>query len=84
MRKVQDLNPELVVPGHKRASEMDGAYHLTNTIKYVETFEELLENGAKDARELSKAMLQRYPTRFNAGALIVGCVNAFKKPSANL
>jgi glyoxylase-like metal-dependent hydrolase (beta-lactamase superfamily II) len=84
VRKVQALKPELVVPRNKRASEMDGAYHLENTIKYIEIFEELLENGAKDAKELSQAMLQRYPMKFNAGALILGCVNAFKKPSASL
>lgn len=84
VHKVQALKPELVVPGHKRASEMDGTYHLANTIRYIETFEELLEGGAKDARELSQAMLKKVPARFSAGALIVGCVNAFKKASANL
>ena len=84
IRKVEALGPELVVAGHKRASEMDGAYHLKNTIKYIESFEEFLEAGAKDARELSKKMLERYPTRFNEGALVVGCVNAFKKQITKL
>jgi len=81
IRKVEALGPELVVPGHKRASEIDGTFHLAATRKYIETFEELIEGGAKDARELSQAMLKKYPTRFNAGALIVGCINAFKKPN---
>jgi glyoxylase-like metal-dependent hydrolase (beta-lactamase superfamily II) len=84
VRKVQALKPELVVPGHKRASETDGTYHLTETIKYLQTFEELLDGGAKDARALSQAMLQKYPTRFNPPALIVGCINAFKKRSNKL
>jgi glyoxylase-like metal-dependent hydrolase (beta-lactamase superfamily II) len=84
IRKVEALKPELVVAGHKRASEMDGAFHLENSRKYIESFEEFLEGGAKDGRELSKKMLERYPTRFNEGALIVGCVNAFKKPATKL
>jgi glyoxylase-like metal-dependent hydrolase (beta-lactamase superfamily II) len=84
IRKVEALKPELVVAGHKRASEMDGAYHLENSRRYIEAFEELLEGGAKDARDLSKKMLERYPTRFNEGALVVGCVNAFKNTATKL
>lgn len=84
IRKVQALGPELVVPGHKRASEMDGAFHLENSIRYIESFEVFLEGGAKDARELSKLMVERFPTRFNEGALVIGAINAFKKPSNKL
>jgi glyoxylase-like metal-dependent hydrolase (beta-lactamase superfamily II) len=81
IRKVEALKPEIVVPSHKRASEIDGAFHLTNSREYIESFESFLEGGAKDARELSKLMTEKYPTRFNPGALIVGCVNAFKTES---
>jgi len=77
IKKVADLGPEMVVPGHKRASEMDGSYHLAATRLYIETFEEFL-GKAGNARELAGLMLERYPERFNEGALIVGCVNAFK------
>jgi len=84
IRKVEALKPEMVVPGHKRASEIDGTFHLTETRKYIETFEELLEGGAKDARELTKLMLERYPTRCNRSALIMGCINAFKGSSNKL
>ncbi len=62
--------------GHKRASELDGTYHLTETRRYIETFDALIDGGAKNARELSKAMLERYPTRFNEGALLVGCMKS--------
>jgi glyoxylase-like metal-dependent hydrolase (beta-lactamase superfamily II) len=79
IKKVQALGPELVVPGHKRASEIDGAFHLKNSIRYIEAFEEFLESGAKDARELSKLMLEAFPTRFNEGALAIGALNSFKK-----
>lgn len=40
-----------------------------------------MDGGAKDARELSMLMAEKYPTRSNPGALIVGCVNAFKVES---
>jgi glyoxylase-like metal-dependent hydrolase (beta-lactamase superfamily II) len=84
IRKIEELKPELVVPGHKRASEMDGAFHLEATRKYIETFEKLFEDKARNARELSQAMMEIYPTRFNPGALIVGCINAFKARSQKL
>ncbi|PVH82757.1 Metallo-hydrolase/oxidoreductase [Cadophora sp. DSE1049] len=82
IRKVEALKPEIVVPSHKRASEIDGAFHLRNSREYIESFEGFLESGkAGDARELSKLMMEKYPTRFNPGALIVGCINAFKTES---
>ena len=82
IRKVEALKPEIVVPSHKRASEVDGAFHLRNSREYIETFEGFSESGkAKDARDLSRLMMERYPTRFNPGALIVGCMNAFKTES---
>jgi len=80
IKKVGALGPELVVAGHKRAGELDGSFHLAATRIYIETFEELLQK-AKNARELAGWMLERYPERFNEGALIVGCINAFKKIS---
>ncbi|KAE8442075.1 hypothetical protein EG329_003883 [Mollisiaceae sp. DMI_Dod_QoI] len=80
IKKVGALGPELVVAGHKRLGELDGSFHLAATRIYIETFEELLAK-AKNARELAGWMLERYPERFNEGALIVGCVNAFKQMS---
>jgi glyoxylase-like metal-dependent hydrolase (beta-lactamase superfamily II) len=84
IRKVEALKPEIVVAGHKRAGEVDGTYHLAESRKYIETFQALLDGGAKDARELSRLMLDRYPTRYNPGALIIGCINAFKRSSNKL
>ncbi|KAG0646125.1 Carbapenem and cephamycin resistance [Hyphodiscus hymeniophilus] len=78
IRKVQDLRPEIVVAGHKKTSEIDGAFHLENSIRYIESFEEFLEGGAKDPRDLSRKMLERFPTRFNEGTLAIGSMNAFK------
>ncbi|KAH9216202.1 beta-lactamase-like protein [Leptodontidium sp. 2 PMI_412] len=81
IRKVEALKPEIVVPSHKRASEVDGPFHLRNTREYIESFEEFLEGGAKDPRELSKLMTKKYPTRFNPGTLIMSSVGAFKTES---
>ncbi|KAJ5689349.1 metallo-beta-lactamase domain protein [Penicillium macrosclerotiorum] len=74
--KVEALEPELVVPGHKMPHEMDGTFHLTNTRRYIEDFESFLDSGITDARELSAAMNHKYPTRFNPGALIMSCISA--------
>lgn len=32
IRKVEALKPEMVVPSHKRAIEIDGAFHLRNSV----------------------------------------------------
>lgn len=75
--KVEALKPELVVPGHKQPHELDGTFHLQNTRRYIETFQELIDAGAKDAEELSREMVKKFPTRFNMSALNSGCLAAF-------
>lgn len=79
IKTVMSLEPQIVVPGHMRATEVPGAFHLENSIKYIETFQEFIDKGAKDARDLATKMMERWPTRFNTGALLVGCVAAFPK-----
>ena len=82
IEKVQSLGPELVVPGHKEAHEMDGAFHLENSKEYIRQFGSLVEGGScKNLRELAAAMLEKYPTRFNEGALMAGCAAAFPAKS---
>ncbi|CZR62160.1 probable Zn-dependent hydrolases, including glyoxylases [Phialocephala subalpina] len=77
IRKVGALGPELVVPGHMVEGEGIGSGHIAETRIYIERFEEEL-GKAGNARELAGKMIEAYPERFNEGALIVGCVNAFK------
>ncbi|KAJ5812363.1 Metallo-hydrolase/oxidoreductase [Penicillium riverlandense] len=84
VRKVEALEPALVVPGHKQPHEMDGPFHLAATRRYIEVFEELLDSGITDPRALSAAMLERYPTRFNPGALVMGCIAACQNLGSNL
>ncbi|KAH6643496.1 metallo-beta-lactamase domain protein [Boeremia exigua] len=83
IRKVEDLKPELVVAGHKQSHEMDGTYHLQNSRKYIETFQELIDAGAKDADELSREMVNRFPTRFNISAVTNSCLAAFPAPKSS-
>lgn len=79
---IEALGPEQVVGGHIKADELHGTYHLRNTKEYIRTFGELLEAGAKDSRDLFAKMKARYPTRYNDGALIMGCMAAFSKKQA--
>jgi glyoxylase-like metal-dependent hydrolase (beta-lactamase superfamily II) len=83
IRKVEALKPELVVPSHKRAGELDGTFHLAESRRYIETFEKLLAQS-KSARELSQAMLKAFPSRFNPGALFMGTMAAFPSPKTKL
>ena len=76
--KVEALKPESVVPGHMRESEAPGTYHLGNTKKYIRDFGDILNGGAKSPRELSAKMVEKWPSRFNIGALAMGCAAAFK------
>ena len=66
--RVADLHPRLVVAGHKRPGAVDGAYILDETKKYIEDFQEMLEQ-APDAESLVKAMLRAYPARINPDPL---------------
>ena len=78
VEKIESLGPELVVPGHKEAHEVDWAFHLANTKEYIRQFGSLVEDGScKNAKELLGAILKVYPTRFSEGALLAGCVAAF-------
>ncbi|EXJ72015.1 uncharacterized protein A1O5_04518 [Cladophialophora psammophila CBS 110553] len=78
---IQSLTPrpEVVVPGHVKPHELCGAWHLERTRRYIQDFDALVEGGqVATARDLVARMKQRWPTRFNDGALIVGAINAFK------
>jgi glyoxylase-like metal-dependent hydrolase (beta-lactamase superfamily II) len=82
IRKVEALLPELVVPGHKQADEVDGTFHLAESRRYIEIFERLLAQS-KSSRELAEAMLKEFPTRFNPGALFMGTTAAFAAAKRN-
>lgn len=77
---VEALDPMHVVPGHKIEGEMDGAWHLAATKKYIEDFGRLVEKGPKSKKELATGMMELYPDRFNTGALLASVQGAFQRP----
>lgn len=82
IEKVERLSPTSVVAAHQKAGEIPGAWHLQRTKDYLRDFERLIESGqVKNAKQLSAAMTELYPDRFNTGALIVSTRAAFPKPN---
>jgi len=73
---VDSLRPNIVVPGHKRASQVDGAYLVEATRKYILDFERELE-AASGPEELEKRMKELYPQRWNEYILEWGCKASF-------
>jgi glyoxylase-like metal-dependent hydrolase (beta-lactamase superfamily II) len=70
------LNPHIVVPGHKRATQIDGPYLIEATKDYICRFEEELEK-AKTPGELEEVMKKKYPQRWNEFILEASCKAAF-------
>jgi glyoxylase-like metal-dependent hydrolase (beta-lactamase superfamily II) len=70
--QIAALKPSIVVPGHKRATQVDGAYLIDATQKYIQDFEAEL-GRAGNAMELEEAMIKLYPQRINRYALRGSC-----------
>lgn len=80
--RIAALQPHIVVPGHKRASQADGPYLIEATRAYILAFEDEL-GRTRDAEELEKAMVKRYPQRWNRFLLEQSCkrsIEASYKP----
>ena len=77
IEKIEALGPEMVVAGHKRPGEIDGALHLAATKKYLQDFMRLAQSSS-DADELEKQMLEIYPRRYNPFVLRWGADAAFR------
>jgi glyoxylase-like metal-dependent hydrolase (beta-lactamase superfamily II) len=65
---VESLAPKAVVAGHKRAGRSDDPANIEATRQYIRDAETFLEANPT-ARELYDAMVAKYPTRINPGAL---------------
>lgn len=81
---IEELNPKIVVAGHKRASQIDGPYLLQATKKYIQVFERECERlkgegqeGEEGATALEKRMKELYPQRWNEWILKQSCLSAF-------
>ncbi|KAF4815517.1 hypothetical protein CGCTS75_v012990 [Colletotrichum tropicale] len=70
--QIAALDPHIVVPGHKRASQIDGSYLIEATRAYIMAFEEELER-AENSEKLEEAMVRRYPQRWNRFLLEQSC-----------
>lgn len=77
---VRSLDPMYIVPGHKRAEEIDGIWHLDSTKKYIEDFSRVVQNNPTTEAEVVSAMMGLYPDRFNPGALKMSAKGVFLAP----
>lgn len=75
--KIAALKPNIVIPGHKRASQADGPYLIDATKQYILVFEQELER-LQDADQLEQAMKDRYPQRWNGFILDWSCKRSVK------
>lgn len=74
---IASLNPHIVVPGHKRASQADGPYLIDATREYILAFE--AELGISDeAEKVEMAMKKRYPQRWNEYLLERSCASSVR------
>ncbi|KAH6706489.1 beta-lactamase-like protein [Leptodontidium sp. MPI-SDFR-AT-0119] len=74
--RIEALNPQIVVPGHKRATEIDGAYLMQSTREYIHHFERELSR-ATSWESLFDRMVALYPQRWNLFILEYGCQQSF-------
>ncbi|KAG4431897.1 hypothetical protein IFR05_012631 [Cadophora sp. M221] len=73
---IEALDPQIIVPGHKRATEIDGAYLMKSTREYIHVFEKELVK-AKSWETLFNRMIELYPQRWNLFILELGCKASF-------
>lgn len=81
---IDSLKPSVVIPGHKRASQSDGAHLVEATRKYIRDFarwgEEIKQDDSIDPVDKPQALFSRvkkgYPHRWNDW-LLMGGANAF-------
>ncbi|KIN07069.1 hypothetical protein OIDMADRAFT_46976 [Oidiodendron maius Zn] len=73
---IEALNPQIIVAGHKRASEIDGAYLMQSTRDYIHTFEKELSQTTS-WESLFDRMVALYPQRWNLFILELGCQQSF-------
>ncbi|KAE8374388.1 beta-lactamase-like protein [Aspergillus bertholletiae] len=78
--EIAALEPDVVVPGHKRESQANGPYLIDATKEYILAFEEELSK-AESAEALEKAMISRYPQRMNHFLLEWSCKSSFEEYS---
>ena len=76
VKEIEATGAGIVIPGHKRRGQLDGAYMCRETIEYIEAFGREREK-AKGWEELEKRMNTFAPERWNGFILEGGCRAAF-------
>ena len=76
MEQIESLKPQIVVPGHKRTNQIDGAYLTKTTKEYTRVFDEELAK-APSAEALEARMKELYPLRWNDFILAASCNASF-------
>ncbi|KAK4899487.1 hypothetical protein LTR27_003220 [Elasticomyces elasticus] len=76
LNEVEAWRPQIVVPGHARASRVWGAYLIESTRKYIHAFAEELAK-ADSVGEMVANMQELYPERWNLFLLEVACATSF-------
>jgi glyoxylase-like metal-dependent hydrolase (beta-lactamase superfamily II) len=74
--KIEALNPQAVIAGHKVPENDDDPKNIDETRQYIRDFISL-DESTRTARELYDKMLELYPNRVNPGSLW-GSANAAK------
>jgi glyoxylase-like metal-dependent hydrolase (beta-lactamase superfamily II) len=74
--QIAALKPQVVIPGHPRASQVPGPWLIGSTKRYIEVWEEELEK-AQSAEELEERMLELYPERWNRFILEMSVKGSF-------
>lgn len=76
IRTIQELRPETVVVGHKRAGAVDGSWVLNDTIRSLELWDELVPQ-AKNARDMFEKFRARDPNKQGEFVLWASCLQQF-------
>ncbi len=77
--KIESLNPQIVIAGHKKPATDNNPRILEETRQYIRDFERVAENTTTQ-REIYDQMLQLYPDRVNPIVLWNSAL-AFKGPN---
>ncbi|KAL4796716.1 beta-lactamase-like protein [Aspergillus venezuelensis] len=73
---IENLRPEVVIAGHKRAGTVDGVFNVRATREYILAFEGATKTAA-GPEEVFKRMVEMFPSRINPHAIYAGALAAF-------
>ena len=78
VEKIEALDPMYVVPGHKRAEEIDGVWHLAATKKYIQDFANVMATDPQSPQDVFDRVMKLYPGRFNSLVLHYSSRGSFR------